>query len=183
MERIDLKRKKILNMIIYFTKNLYVTKTKLMKLLFYSDSKHFQQTGRSITGLIYEAWEYGPVPRSLFNELNNLPEDLADSINITQQDKGVKITNKKDVNLSFFTKREKKILEEILFIFKNSDSELISQASHFYNGPWEKTKSQKGLNAEIDYLLSIDSNSPLSKEEIKEKIKEEMDSDSFFNSI
>lgn len=39
-----------------------VVKTKLMKLLFYADFKHFQHNGVSITGLRYAHAYHGPVP-------------------------------------------------------------------------------------------------------------------------
>ncbi|MDD5614462.1 MAG: Panacea domain-containing protein, partial [Candidatus Omnitrophica bacterium] len=59
----DYSKEKIINLIIYFSNN---TKncglTKLFKLLAYSDFRHFKKTGKSITGLKYFAWDFGPYP-------------------------------------------------------------------------------------------------------------------------
>jgi len=57
------QRDKLINAIIYLSSNTnYCGKTKLMKLLYFRDFKHFRQTGKSVTGLDYYAWEMGPVP-------------------------------------------------------------------------------------------------------------------------
>lgn len=46
----------------FFCFNDQVTKTKLMKLLFYADFKHFKDTGVSISGVRYAHAHHGPVP-------------------------------------------------------------------------------------------------------------------------
>lgn len=46
----------------YFCFNDQVTKTKLMKLLFYADFKHYQDNGVSISGARYAHAYHGPVP-------------------------------------------------------------------------------------------------------------------------
>lgn len=55
---------KFAQMVLYFycsgLKKLFTV--KLLKLLFYADFYHFQQTGRSISGASYRAIPYGPVP-------------------------------------------------------------------------------------------------------------------------
>ena len=76
------EREKLINAIIYFVNN---TKTcglvKLFKLLSFLDFEHFRQTGRSVTGLDYFAWPWGPVPRDLFFEIKGQPkEDLARAV-------------------------------------------------------------------------------------------------------
>jgi len=46
----------------FFCFNDRVYKTKLMKLLFYADFKHFKEQGVSITGVHYAHATHGPVP-------------------------------------------------------------------------------------------------------------------------
>lgn len=55
--------KKVQNVLLYFATNAKPFKTKMNKLLFYSDFYHFKNTGYSITGLTYQAIQKGPVPR------------------------------------------------------------------------------------------------------------------------
>lgn len=54
---------KLTFMVIYFLDKLdFLFKVKLNKLLFYSDFLHFQQSGKSISGIPYIAIKMGPVP-------------------------------------------------------------------------------------------------------------------------
>lgn len=53
---------KISNVIAFFGEKMDLFKTKLNKLLFYSDFAYFRKTGYSITGLTYKAIPYGTVP-------------------------------------------------------------------------------------------------------------------------
>ncbi len=52
---------RLYNACIYFLKNTkYCYKTKLFKLLYELDFKHFELTGSSVTGQKYVAWQFGP---------------------------------------------------------------------------------------------------------------------------
>lgn len=53
---------KLFQMIKFFCYNDRVVKTKLMKLLFYGDFKHFKENGVSISGAHYAHATHGPVP-------------------------------------------------------------------------------------------------------------------------
>lgn len=55
-------REKTKHLILYFAECLAPYKTKLNKLLFYSDFDHFRGFAQSITGLKYVAIPHGPVP-------------------------------------------------------------------------------------------------------------------------
>lgn len=55
-------RVKTTHVILYFAECTQPYKTKLNKLLFYSDFVHFRNTAQSITGLKYAAIPHGPVP-------------------------------------------------------------------------------------------------------------------------
>lgn len=53
---------KLFQILKFFCFNDQVTKTKLMKLLFYADFKHFKDNGVSISGMRYAHAHHGPVP-------------------------------------------------------------------------------------------------------------------------
>ena len=75
------EREKLLNAIIFFAKNSsYLGKIKLWKLLYFLDFEHFKETGRSVTGMRYNAWPMGPVPVSLHNEVEAPGADMAEKI-------------------------------------------------------------------------------------------------------
>ncbi len=173
MEYINLS--KTINTILYFAKNVnFLGKTKLYKLLYFLDFTHFKETGRSITGYNYFAWDFGPVPKTLYEELDcaeeDLPEEFKKKINITRLDKFHEIKAKAPVNMNVFSKREIRILEELSDIFKYVRAKDIKKISHLKGDPWNQTIETKGEYQQIDYLLSLDDSSEsISKEEAEEK--------------
>lgn len=60
--------------IIYLVGNLQgeLTRTKLVKLLFLADLSHFKEKGRSITGVKYHSYFYGPYSEEIMEAINNL---------------------------------------------------------------------------------------------------------------
>lgn len=169
-------REKLINSIIYFITNTNnCGKTKLFKLLFFLDFSHFQQTGKSVTGIDYYAWDFGPAPKELYEEFKNPKPDLTTHISFQNaiDSSFFRIRAKKAFNSKYFSKREIKILEELAFIFKDVSTEDIKEISHMTDKPWDKTKKSKGMYAYIDYFLALEeSNDSLGLEEIKEKIKD-----------
>jgi len=152
-------REKLINAIIYFARNTrFCGKTKLLKLLFFLDFKHFKQTGKSVSGLDYFAWKMGPVPSKLFEELSgNLKPDMKKAIHDLPAEEFQKISPKKKFNNEFFSKREMQLLEEIAFIFKDAKADAMVESTHLKNEPWDRTFKEKGEFQKIEYMLAIDS--------------------------
>jgi len=172
------KREKLVNAIIYFAKNTkFCGKIKLMKLLYFLDFRHFKETGKSVTELEYYAWERGPVPKDLFQELEDLKPDLKAAINVIRLDKTTlqQIVSKRDFDDKYFSNREKRLLEEIAYVFENAKAEEMVEVTHLENEPWHRTLTKEGQWHKIDYLLAIDNKADsLSYEEAQER-KEEIE--------
>jgi uncharacterized phage-associated protein len=168
-------REKLINAIIYFAKHTrHCGKTKLLKLLYFLDFYHFKQTGKSVTGLEYFAWDQGPVPRELFNELSGkMKADLKDAISLGATEDFQEMIPKREFNEEYFTNREKKLLKNFSYIFKDAKAEEMIEATHLKNEPWDKTLKEKGPFKKIDYMLSIDDEgNSLSYNEAKERMEE-----------
>lgn len=169
------RREKLLNAILHFVQNTkYCGKTKLMKLLYFLDFQHFKETGKSVTGLEYFAWDWGPVPVALFMEISNeMPPDLKATIAVMPGDKFQKIAVKGKYTDEYFTRREKRLLERISEIYAEAKAEDIVEVSHLPNQPWQKTCAQKGMKKQIDYILALDDMpDSLQFEEAKERMEE-----------
>jgi uncharacterized phage-associated protein len=176
-------REKLLNAIIYFANHTkYCGKTKLYKLLYYFDFNHFKETGRSVTELEYYAWDYGPAPSQLHNELQNPPQDIRDHITlIGMADSFQGVKAKKHFDRKHFTKREMRLLEQIAQIFRDAKAEDMVEASHEDDKPWDITKKTKGMYKPIDYLLALDNSAKsITLEEAKEHIKDRTQLESAF---
>jgi len=172
-------REKLCNAIRYFLRHTkYCGKTKLFKLLYFADFVHFKETGKSITGLEYYAWQHGPYPKSLADEFKSPASDLKQTMAIIPSDPSdnnsfTNIRAKGKFEKKYFTKREYRILEKIAEIFNEAQAKHIKEASHLKNHPWDITIKTKGERRKIDYMLVLD-NSPdsLSIEEVEERIAE-----------
>jgi uncharacterized phage-associated protein len=176
-------REKLINAIIYFARNTnYCGKTKLLKLLYFLDFVHFKRTGRPVTGLDYYAWKMGPVPKDLFEELSyNMKPDMAKAINPLPEEGFQQIRAKQKFDDRYFSKNELDILEQISFIFKDAEAEVMVESTHLKNEPWDRTLKEKGEFQHIDYLLAIDSDIlSLPYEKAKERMEERSEMFSIF---
>ena len=138
-------REKLINAIIYFSENAgLLNKTKLFKLLYFLDFEHFKETGRGVTGLDFQAWEKGPVPVALEEELENPKEDFNKNIEvkISKNKKGFKpsinLSAKSRFDSSHFTKRELRLLSDISERFSMSNSEDLIALTHKEGQPWHR---------------------------------------------
>ena len=168
-------REKLINAIIYFAKHTkYCGKTKLLKLLYFLDFKHFKQTGKSVTGLDYFAWKMGPVPTEFFEELSGrMNPDMKAAINDLPEEGFQQIRPKKRFDPQYFSNKEMRLLEDIALIFKKAKADAMVESTHLKNEPWDKTLHEKGEFKKIDYMLAIDSDIvSLSYDEAKERLEE-----------
>jgi len=186
----NVARQKLINTVLYFTQNTKHTNlTKLMKLLNFFEFEHFNQTGYPSIGLEYFAFQNGPVPKALWVELKDgiVPDDFKDKIILRENDiqgrKELEILSKKSVNVDFsiFSPREKKILENLVFIYQNETAATMSDISHEENRPWEITYNKSGKNSKIDYLLALGDDSLITREEAEENLKDHQFLSSQFN--
>ena len=178
----NIYRKKLLNAVLFFAKNTKrLNLTKISKLLYFLDFTHFKLTGFPSIGLDYYSFERGPVPRDFWAEIKdgNVPEDFkgklvlipkTDDLDPNYKELEIRAIAKPD--LSIFTPREIKILEELAFIFKEARGIDISEVSHLPKHPWEITVRNVGKNKIIDYMLAIDDKSEIAPDDAIESLKE-----------
>ena len=134
----NLDLKKLFNTILFFCKDEKgVHKTKLNKLLFYADFKHFKEYVVSITGCRYAHIPFGPAPDNydhyfatlIGNKLLN-PEE----IRYTEDIVGEKFVSAKEPDLSMFSESELKIIALVKEFFKDFTANRITDYSHREQG-------------------------------------------------
>ncbi len=180
----NLYRQKLLNAVLFFAKHIRrLNTTKLAKLLYGLDSRHFKQTGYPSIGLLYYAYEQGPLPVDFWSELvsDPLPEDLTYLISLVKEqydndsgrfERRIVAKPKTRFDKSIFTPREMDIMNELVELFKDYSARIYSEASHERGSPWDRTRKEKGDKALMDYLYEIDENAEVSEEEALEGLKE-----------
>lgn len=176
-------RRKLLNTILFFSKKgvKHLNTTKISKLLFFFDFSHVKQTGYPAIGLQYYAFDWGPVPRDFWLEIRdgNVPQDFKKQLalfvrrdELSSAKKEISFKAKTDPNMKVFTPREQKILETLAEIYRDANSNQMSEISHLKNQPWDLTYHTKGENKPIDYELAIDAEVKDRQEEIRQLLKE-----------
>jgi len=182
MSRADLQREKLLQAIVFFVKNTRAChKLKLFKLLFFLDFKIYRETGLTVTGLQYFAWPMGPVPNRLFDEFRAPRADMTAVVSVrttTEDDPGfgkrLIITPRMAFNDGCFTNRELEEMKRLAEIFRDADSDQMSDASHFPGQPWRQVYKIEGKHQGlIAYKLALDSKPGSITEEQAEQIDEE----------
>jgi putative zinc finger/helix-turn-helix YgiT family protein len=122
---------KFSNIVLYFTKNISkVSKTKLMKLLFYSDFKNYKEYGLSVSGIVYQHLPYGPVPCHHWLMLDALTENEIIELKPFDNYEGEYIEPITDLDLSLFSTEELDTLERVTCFFKDFSAVDISNYSH-----------------------------------------------------
>ncbi len=140
---------KLYNAIIFFCRG-GALKTKLNKLLFYADFKHFKEYTVSITGSQYIHYDFGPVPNKYeFITAELREKELGVEEVIFGDYSGYNYISIVDPDLSVFSDSELKVLTEVKEYFKSFGSKAIKEFSHKENA------YQQTNNGEIiSYLYS-----------------------------
>jgi len=155
--------------------------TKICKLLFFLDFMHFKETGYPSIGLEYFVFPNGPLATSFWREVKDAipPDDFVDKLDLIEKTdelapgyREIEFRARKNPDLSVFSPRELEILDNLALMFGDVKAWQISEITHLKNAPWDKTKKQKGEKAPIDYMLAIDKDSKVTREEAEESLKE-----------
>lgn len=122
---------KFFNIVLFFCKKLpNVSKTKLMKLLFYADFKNYKEYGLSISGIAYQHLPYGPVPHHHWLMLDALTESKTLDLKPFQNFEGEYFEVLEDPDLSLFDEEELETLIEVSLYFLDFNAKKISDYSH-----------------------------------------------------
>lgn len=172
--RISLPKLKAI--ILYFCYNTdpkFLGKVKLMKLFYFLDFMSVKRYGIPITFDSYIKLEHGPIPSTIKNLIDNLGDDLDNSI----LSDIINLEIKPEMNIhrvvparefvekdyGYLSETETELLQKVCQRFGKSPTLEIEQESH-KESPWKDTQ----LLEEIPYSLAgRDSDSLFSEEEIQ----------------
>jgi DNA-binding transcriptional regulator YiaG/uncharacterized phage-associated protein len=124
---------KLTAMVLFFSEKLKPFKTKLNKLLFYSDFQHFKTTGFSISGISYRAIDMGPVPnnfQSLFEQVQQQGEVEIIYQFFDNDVVGEQFVSKTNFRKEHFTTEELETLDKVKSRFEEVKTKEIIELSH-----------------------------------------------------
>jgi DNA-binding transcriptional regulator YiaG/uncharacterized phage-associated protein len=149
---------KIAMVIAYFTEHVNALwKTKLNKLLFYSDFLHYKRTGYSISGIAYRAIPLGPVPSEYDKLYVKLKDDELAKIDFVEFDDGnygETVTAVKKFDNNAFTERELSTLQDIVGKFAVYSTSKIVHISHKEKA-WLENKPKHELISYQKYAFEL----------------------------
>jgi transcriptional regulator with XRE-family HTH domain len=148
---------KIAYMILFFAEKTKPFKTKLNKLLFYSDFYHYKKTCFSISGARYLAIQMGPVPKNfggIFDYALNHCYVNVDVVYFENGNVGEKFVpnGQKSFDSTLFIESELAALEDVVSRFKQDSVKDIIEKSH------EETAWKENVEGyrEINYRYGFD---------------------------
>lgn len=128
------EQEKTKQLILFYAELQNPYKTKMNKLLFYSDFVHFRNTAQSITGLKYVAIPHGPVPNHFEYLFEALVEEGIILRNYTMTNWGeveqILSTGKVQFDPAYFSPMELESMEYIAKFFKDTSAREIADISH-----------------------------------------------------
>lgn len=139
-KRLDLR--KLYNLILFFSKT-GVLKTKLNKLLFYADFKHYKEYGIPITGAQYAHIPFGPAPNNYEMYFASLHAQKAIVFLEEEYPNGYVgeiIKAAKEPDLTLFSIGELRVMASVAEDFANYSASQITDRSHREVG-YQETKN------------------------------------------
>ena len=124
----EFNHRKVEEMVRFFVKQGACYPTKLNKEMFYADFSHYRKFGISISGLRYQAIQYGPVPvhySTIYDHIPGLVREyiLHDGIEATS-------FSCNDCDLTVFNDKERATLEEVAKVLAPMPVKEIVSKSH-----------------------------------------------------
>ena len=147
---------RLAEMIVFFTEAMQPWKTKMNKLLFYADFRHYQLHGVSISGALYRAVTWGPVPKqfdALFDhvartgKVDFVQKELPDG-NLGGQ---FMPRGPRSFREILFEETELAVLREVAARFAKDDAKAIIKTSHEEEA-WQRHEKERSI---IDYNLAF----------------------------
>lgn len=147
---------KLFHMILFFSRE-HVLKTKLMKLLWYSDFLRYKRTQKPISGTPYWHLPYGPVPKKHDFVLGTMVGLDLISIREEENPEGytmILIQAKKDFDPNIFDHADWDVLRYVEDYFKTYGSRRISDFAHEEEA-WKQTRDEQIISYEYAESLRL----------------------------
>ena len=140
-------------------------KTKLAKIMFYSDFIAFTELGDSITGAMYVRAPQGPYPRGAMEPALWTARRCGEGVIVNSNYMGrsqQRLVATEDVDASIFSGPEISLVEQVIEALRDMDASDVSALSHLAPG-WKYADEW----ANIPYSMAFVSDDPLDEDAIE----------------
>jgi uncharacterized phage-associated protein len=129
-----------------------VTPLKMQKLLYFMHADYLVKTGCPLVKEAFEAWSYGPVIPSVYEQFKSFSRQKITS-KASFFDPRTRQAIFPHLNLAETTESE---LREIFSIYVDVDAGLLSGISHRANGPWDQALKKFAQHQNINRSIPND---------------------------
>lgn len=141
--------------------NRSLTRTKLAKILWFSDFGAYRELGEPITGYPYVKETHGPMPQRMLNiELDLVAEGGIERIT---EGGTTRYVHKRDPDLSLFMPEQLDYVANVRYLYRHAWASYLSVRSHRESIGWVAA----GQREEIPYATALLSTDPLSPSEVQ----------------
>ena len=106
-----------------------VFQTKVNKVLFYIDFLSYREYGMAISGLAYNAIDFGPVPQR-WDRVYSAFDEIVPLGKLVREQECIALTATAEADMSCFTERERAVIDSVCEKMKRLSAHDISELSH-----------------------------------------------------
>ena len=118
------------NLLLYVLGQMGETfQTKMNKVLFYIDFLSYRERGMAISGLAYQAIEFGPVPLR-WDRVYSAFDEVEEQLRLVQGQECMSLKAGADADMSGFSEAEMAVIDQVCLRFKDLTSREVSKLSH-----------------------------------------------------
>lgn len=130
------------NLLLYIIEQMgEVFQTKMNKVLFYIDFLSYRESGMAISGLAYNAIEFGPVPLR-WDRVYSAFDEIVPESRLVHEQESTALTASAEADMTSFTDQERAIIDTVCTKMKGLSAHDISELSH--NEPaWQRYLHQE----------------------------------------
>ena len=118
------------NLLLYVLGQMGETfQTKMNKVLFYIDFLSYRERGMAISGLAYQAIEFGPVPQR-WDRVYSAFDEVQEQLRLVQGQECMSLLAGGEADMSAFTEAEMAVIDEVCGKLRDMTSRAVSKLSH-----------------------------------------------------
>lgn len=145
---------KIGNTVVYLTNKIpYLSKTKLLKLLYILDEISIKTSGIPFLNLKYKVWKFGPVSEEIFIDLSSEPKILEKFVEKESEDGINFITSIIKFDDDEFSDNDIELMDHVIEVFGAKSAKDLVSYTHRTKAPWYNTAKENNVLELLDKEL------------------------------
>lgn len=139
-------RMKLGNACVYMAQRIPdLSKTKLLKLLYFMEEYSVVRFKTPFLGLPFEVWQAGPVVKDVFVDLSEIPVLLDGFVERVQVDGSTYVKAASEFSDDEFSDNDMVVMDDVIARYGKKTATELVQLTHKEGSPWWKVAKEHGL--------------------------------------